>query len=166
MNLVTRLTNKLRMMKTPRRTILAASLLTMTASSVMVTTKSALATREPCYSRNGYSFQYETLVNDNVSTNNIFVWRGGSCSGSPIMEGSASYNHRSRQVTIEAKDLKCDRTGLTLYTVDGRGPNVSSGGCRQPGSATLNASSFKKPHKFWVYVAGTTNSNAHNLPIR
>lgn len=163
MSLVTHHTTKLRMMKTPRRIILAASMLTLTASSIAVTGGSALAARGPCYNRGGYSFQHETSVGETFSNSKITVWSVSGCKGLPIVAGYTMYDSRDRKVTLTAQDYKCDNTGITLYT---HGPSVASIGCGQSVPATFNASKFGKPYHFWVRVGGTTNSNAANIPIR
>jgi hypothetical protein len=160
MNLVTHHTTKLKMMKTPQRMILAASMLTLTASSIVATTGTALAARGPCYKRDGYSFQHSYGSGYGI----IDVWRGSGCSGSKILTGLTYYNKNTHMVTLRAIDRKSDNTGMTLYT---HGPSVSSKGTDGEDGmvANLDPSSFSKPYHFWVRVGGTTNSSAASMMI-
>lgn len=139
----------------------AAVITALAMSLLLVEASSASTIKHDCYRKGAYSFRLTTSTVGSERRAELHVYRG-VCRDHPILSGLTIYNTRTRHVTLVATDYKPDGTGVTIYT---HGPSVSSRGV---GSTTVGGGKlrrFAKPYHFWLRVGGTTNSEAHDLPI-
>src|SRR4051812_24967535 len=115
-----------------QRLLITTAALATTTASVAVIAPPASASPGSCYSRGGYAFRHNPRESGS-SYYDIDVWRGSQCSGNPILSARASRGSRTGDITLTAWDLKCDHTGLTIYT---HGPSHPSPRCGGEGGSS------------------------------
>jgi hypothetical protein len=138
--------------------VAGAAVLAATGLVAMTGSAALAAGAGPCYAVGGYSFK-DQLTSGTL--HEVHVFRGGSCSGGEIANGSATYGSNTDSVTLWAQDISCDGVGITVYS---HGYSRSSTGCATNIGSTHPYTSYGNPKNFWVTVGGTTNSHALSLP--